>query len=853
MEEFEQLPQEEQTPAGVSAPLDLDQAEEELEGMLLEQGIEQPASRNQQEGQPAPAAEAEAPADTIDNPISQWMEDRNVDLRDLVDNVFQGDQRSREEIAEDRREIRVDAAEQNQEVAQQIEEAEDIGTVVAREGVRAVAGGVAGVVEQPVRFAQQILGQEATFNLGIAENKTAVGEFARSSITMLGLMRGAGAAGVKVGGGASIASRLATETARGAVADFIMEEGDGNLSNLLGDMAPELEDTFLTALAHEDDDNIYIRKLKNMAEGGIFGIAVDGIGEFIGALRAARKVKPEGREAVVKKLEEYFQPSLDLGSTSAMKPYQLGAHDVAAEVSDGNFSRLKELDAYELESLVSDYNIYQFIGQEEILQNVDPNVSYEAIGAGIFSKQLPNGTTIDWSLQDVSNQYEVRQPPAVNYEVVAEYLSRRGVEVTPEAIDAELIERGLLPDPSEVPLANRNIQRIDWSLGDDTADLGRDATKMFKQFSELVTDKLQPGQIMVTESAEDGYGVRGRSDAQKRAALSKNSNRNKAARKWLKDNNDALRDQYLKDIGETDPDYWDELSTQDKWYFFDGREVEGVEPFKAPETTEKSIRQRIYERAGFSSPDREKMMYGVVLKDKKGRARLQPLDINGDIDAQVEAAKASSYEQPKIDTGKESGNFDDADSRRIIREGVRKDSERLRRWKRVENLEQMGVKPEWADHAAVVPEYFEPGARIPEPDFHPSVYQQLRELDPDGGATLNPFTGETPPTGTMVAIDGAVLDDVNPESVAEFIAENYDILTRDDVFLGSWVSKETGKPVVELSRRVEDGVEADFLGRLFDQRPSSVWMTSQSYLLMALTPPQEQAPLGYQHARSAGW
>ena len=69
----------------------------------------------------------------------------------------------------------------------------------------------------------------------------------------------------------------------------------------------------------------------------------------------------------------------------------------------------------------------------------------------------------------------------------------------------------------------------------------------------------------------------------------------------------------------------------------------------------------------------------------------------------------------------------------------------------------------------------------------------------------------------MVAIDGAVLDDVNPESVSEFIAENYDILTRDDVFLGSWVSKETGKPVVELSRRVEDGAEADFLGRVFDQ------------------------------------
>ena len=58
-------------------------------------------------------------------------------------------------------------------------------TVVLDETVKALEGGYAGVIAD-VRLAQQILGQEATFNLGIAENKTAVGEFARNSITMLG-------------------------------------------------------------------------------------------------------------------------------------------------------------------------------------------------------------------------------------------------------------------------------------------------------------------------------------------------------------------------------------------------------------------------------------------------------------------------------------------------------------------------------------------------------------------------------------------------------------------------------------------------------------------------------------------
>ena len=226
-------------------------------------------------------------------------------------------------------------------------------------------------------------------------------------------------------------------------------------------------------------------------------------------------------------------------------------------------------------------------------------------------------------------------------------------------------------------------------------------------------------------------GPLGLSGAQKR------NTRSAAAKKWLKDNDEALKKDYLESLGTDDPSYYDNLNWQDKWNHFEGRAVEGVEAFKEPP----GIRQKLYERAGFSSPDDAGMMYGVVLKDKKGRAKVQALDINGDIDAQIEAAKAGSYVQPKIE------NFDDADSRRIIREGVSKDPERLRRWKRVESLEQMGVKPEWADHAAVVPEYFEPGARIPEPDFHPSVYEQLRGLDPDGGATLNPFTGETLPPG----------------------------------------------------------------------------------------------------------
>ena len=54
---------------------------------------------------------------------------------------------------------------------------------------------------------------------------------------------------------------------------------------------------------------------------------------------------------------------------------------------------------------------------------------------------------------------------------------------------------------------------------------------------------------------------------------------------------------------------------------------------------------------------------------------------------------------------------------------------------------QDGIPVTYDDVAKAFPEYFTPGTRVPEPDFHPSVYEQLNALDPDGGLTINPFTG----------------------------------------------------------------------------------------------------------------
>ena len=144
-------------------------------------------------------------------------------------------------------------------------------------------------------------------------------------------------------------------------------------------------------------------------------------------------------------------------------------------------------------------------------------------------------------------------------------------------------------------------------------------------------------------------------------------------------------------------------------------------------------------------------------------------------------------------------------------------TERFERFSQIQDLQSKGIPTTWDDAAAVVPEYFAKGNREVQADFAQSVYDQLDGLDPDGGLTVDPFTGEVPVSGTMVAIDGEVLEDLSQEAVADFISRNSDILSREDVYLGSWVSEKTGKPVVELSRLVEDGDEADMLGRMFDQ------------------------------------
>lgn len=120
----------------------------------------------------------------------------------------------------------------------------------------------------------------------------------------------------------------------------------------------------------------------------------------------------------------------------------------------------------------------------------------------------------------------------------------------------------------------------------------------------------------------------------------------------------------------------------------------------------------------------------------------------------------------------------------------------------------------WDDAVEANPELFSKGAREVQPDFAEGAYTTIKQ---GGEFAIDPFTGAKIEYGALVNIDGAVLDDISPAGVQDFIWNNYDMLSREDVVLQSKISPITGKPSLELARVVDDGKEAVRLAKTFDQ------------------------------------
>ena len=287
-----------------------------------------------------------------------WVDNAMLGLRDSIDDNFQGNSQTREEIEERFIEKRGEREKQIQSnpirqvlaettgavegaSAQTIEtlgETVELGIDTLRAGIKTVLPGQ----EDPKNIPWNENYEWADWDLGTANAKTPVGKFAEQMIAVVIGMKGLKAAGVGVGGGKTLQSRVASETFRGALYDFFSEPGEGNMSNLVqsGPFANNLS----KALAHDEFDNPWIRRLKNMIEGGIIGTAVDGVQEAYGAFRAGRKAKldalakgeslAKAAEKAVEATRKYTygeQPELDLG-----KPVKGKKKKISSKSASGN-------------------------------------------------------------------------------------------------------------------------------------------------------------------------------------------------------------------------------------------------------------------------------------------------------------------------------------------------------------------------------------------------------------------------------------------------------------------------------------------------------------------------------------
>ena len=143
----------------------------------------------------------------------------------------------------------------------------------------------------------------AAYSFGLQKPKTQVGQTAAKLANLIVITRQAakylpkGLVGLGTKG-KGLKGAIASGIVPGAVADFMLTtREDGNFSKMVKDMIPEdsaFKDSFLLALASEEDDNIFEAKLKGTLEGSVFSAVADGLVFMAVGRRAAQKALKEG-------------------------------------------------------------------------------------------------------------------------------------------------------------------------------------------------------------------------------------------------------------------------------------------------------------------------------------------------------------------------------------------------------------------------------------------------------------------------------------------------------------------------------------------------------------------------------
>lgn len=241
-----------------------------------------------------PKPQQQGPQDPAQlNPIQKFFEEKvAIPVRDFVDNTFEGNQRTPDQIAKDRATARA-GYQSSMEQGQRFLDSQP-GSMAVGEVVRGIAGGAEDLVEGVVNLPGQVttlFGNDyKPINTGlIRENSTTAGDGLRtiSRYVMGGLGVGAITRG-GFGAGMAGAGLFGARFAQGALEDFVSADGTSEDNTLIG------QTPFTQWLQTSDKNNPLHNRALVAIEGGLFEAAglpaVKALWKVSGAGQAARKL-----------------------------------------------------------------------------------------------------------------------------------------------------------------------------------------------------------------------------------------------------------------------------------------------------------------------------------------------------------------------------------------------------------------------------------------------------------------------------------------------------------------------------------------------------------------------------------
>jgi hypothetical protein len=233
----------------------------------------------------------------------------------------------------------------------------------------------------------------ANTDLGLQAPNTLVGRLGRDllafGLTGIAAARRLPQAALGLGtGGAGIKGAIASGVVPGAIADFLLTSADdGNLSNLVQEMVPEqYRDTFMFALAADEEDNPWVVRTKAILEGAMVGAVAD---SFMWMVHGRFVARAKMRQGSTK--EEALQAGLEAASNKKVELENQRLQN--AQTETGRWSEAQEAEMRKLSVEEADFQRSIDEAAANGIPDVDPtlkNMKDELARIQLTKAQLEN-------------------------------------------------------------------------------------------------------------------------------------------------------------------------------------------------------------------------------------------------------------------------------------------------------------------------------------------------------------------------------------------------------------------------------------------------------------------------------